>query len=150
MSLGAEDSKALWSSTQSNDLSTFSKVHNQLLPPPGQLRNIPLRIYLPSSNTDDPAKAQIKVLQAQFPPNIANVMSTTASQLRGAGGGQPQTLGTALNKLLPGLFPSRRTTILAKPLLHGATVPMSATLEDLARRCCYADGWVGVVIAMIG
>lgn len=149
MSLSAADSKALWSSTQENDLNAFARIYNALLPPPGQLRNIPLRVYLPSSGTaDDPGKAQIKVLQAQFSPNVIPIASVTMSQLRGISPGQPQTLGVALHSLIPSLFPSRRTPILAKPILHGAPVPMNANLEDLTRKCCYADGWINVVIVM--
>ncbi|RMZ78162.1 hypothetical protein DV738_g4071, partial [Chaetothyriales sp. CBS 135597] len=58
--------------------------------------------------------------------------------------------GSALNSLFPSLFPSRRTAVLARPILHGAPVPMSANLEELARWCCYADGWVGVVVGVNG
>lgn len=52
MSLSAADSKALWSSTQSNDLETHSRVYTSLLP--NQFRNIPMRIYLPSSPDQGP------------------------------------------------------------------------------------------------
>ncbi len=66
----------------------------------------------------------------------------------GSGTGQPQTLGTALHTLLPNLFPSRRTPVLARPVLHGAVVPMGSHLEELVRCAAYADGWLGVVIVM--
>lgn len=141
-------------------------------------RNIPLRIYLPATaDSDGPdthanesddkvnddktgketPRSQIRVLQAQVPPLISNsgsVTSSTSAQtvhLRGGQGASvPQTLGMALHTLLPSLFPSRRTPILAKPLLHGAVVPMNASLEELASKACYADGWVNVVIAVTG
>lgn len=151
MTLGAQESKALWTSTQDNDLHTFSKLHATLVPSPGQLRNIPLRVYLPSSPDQDPNKAQIKVLQSQIPPTVSAAGQNTPAALRGAGGaGQAQTLGTALHHLIPSLFPSRRTPILATPLLHGAPVPMGAVLEELVRWGCYADGWLSVVVAMRG
>ena len=62
----------------------------------------------------------------------------------------PQTLGATLNSLLPSLFPSRRTPILARPVLHGCVVPMAAHVEDLMRWAAYADGWVGLGVEMMG
>jgi autophagy-related protein 5 len=148
MSLSAADSKALWSSTQRNDLATFAKIHQALLPAPGQLRNIPLRLYLPSYTTEEADIAQIKVLQAQISPTLPAQAGGTAAQARTAATTQPQTLGTALHALIPSLFPSRRTPILARPLLHGAQLPLTANLEELTRWACYADGWLHVVVAI--
>lgn len=62
---------------------------------------------------------------------------------------QEQTVGTALNQLLPSLFPSRRDAILAEPILHGVILPMRAVLEGVMRECAYADGWVSVVVVML-
>lgn len=145
MSLSAADSKALWSSTQSNDLEIHSRVYASLLP--SQFRHIPIRVYLPSAPNEDPTKAQIKVLQSHVPPFITPASLNPAAQ-RMPVQGQPQTLGTALHTMLPNLFPSRRTPILGRPMLHGAVVPMSANLEELARWACYADGWLGIVVVM--
>ncbi|KAK5461070.1 Autophagy protein 5 [Exophiala xenobiotica] len=153
MTLSAQESKALWTSTQQSDVATFSKIHGRLVPAPGQLRNIPLRVYLPSSPDQVSSKAQVKVLQSHVPPTVSVVGQNSPAALRGGGSGvigQPQTLGTALHQLTPSLFPSRRTPILATPLLHGAPVPMSANLEELVRWGCYADGWLSVVLAMRG
>jgi len=150
MTLSAQESKALWSSTQDNDLATFSKIHHALVPSAGQIRNIPLRVYLPSPPDQDPSRAQIKVVQSQIPPTVPASGQTSAATLRGGAAGQPQTLGTALHQLVPTLFPSRRTPILATPLLHGAPVPMGSHLEELVRWACYADGWLSVVVAMRG
>jgi autophagy-related protein 5 len=148
MTLSASESKALWTSVQENDLRTFAKIHNTLLPTPGQLRNIPLRVYLPSTPGDDTSKPQIKVIQSQISPTVSSIQSSPVPS-RGPTS-QPQTLGSALHTLIPNLFPSRRTPILATPLLHGAPIPMTATLEDLVRWACYADGWLSVVIAVRG
>jgi autophagy-related protein 5 len=145
MSLSAADSKALWSSAQANDLQTHAKLYRSLLP--DTFRNIPLRVYLPSSPDHDPAKAQIKVLQEHVPPFIT-ASSPSPSAQRAQTRGQPQTLGTALHTMLPNLFPSRRTPMLGRPILHGAAVPMGAHLEELARWASYADGWLGVVVVM--
>jgi autophagy-related protein 5 len=148
MSLSAADSKALWTSVQTHDPTAYSRIQHSLLPLPGQFRNIPLRVYLPSG--PDGKEASIKVLQAHVPPAIA---ATSSAPLSGGRTGsttaaQPQTIGTALHTLLPNLFPSRRTPVLARPVLHGAIVPMSSHLEELARSAAYADGWLGVVIVM--
>jgi autophagy-related protein 5 len=59
-------------------------------------------------------------------------------------------MGTALHVLLPTLFPSRRTPILAKAVLHGAVVPMSAPVEDLMRTAAYLDGWIHLGVVMMG
>ena len=148
MSLSAADSRALWSATQENDLQTYSKVYDSLLP--NQFRNIPLRVYLPTSPDQELGKAQIKVLQSQIPPFITplNPPSSSPAAQRSAAQAQRQTLGTALHTMLPNLFPSRRAPILARPILHGAVVPMGSNLEDLARWACFADGWLGIVVVM--
>ena len=151
MSLSAADSKALWTSTQENDLSTFSRIHASLLPPTGQWRNVPLRIYLPSSFAGDGDQHfnEIRVLQRMFPPLVAAAgMQAAVLPQRTTFTAQPQTIGTALHSMLPSLFPSRRTPILARPILHGAPVPMAARLDELAGWCCYADGWLSVVIVL--
>ena len=147
MSLSAADSKALWTSTQHTDLAIFSKIHQALMPSSTQLRNVPLRIYLPSSSEGEET-AQMKVLQAQVAPWMSNQSTATAAQARNTAAGQPQTLGTALHTLIPSLFPSRRTPLIARPLLHGAPIPLTASMDELSRWACYADGWLHVVIAI--
>ena len=148
MTLNAADSKALWSSTQENDLGTFAKIHQALLPAAGQMRDIPLRLYLPSSSEDDATTAQMRVMQSHVAPVVMGPSPSSAAQARAAANVQPQTIGTALHSLLPGLFPSRRTPIIARPILHGAQVPLSASMEDLVRYGCYADGWLSVVVSI--
>jgi autophagy-related protein 5 len=63
--------------------------------------------------------------------------------------GQPQTLGTALNNLLPTLFPSRKSPLLAQPMLHGTVVPLSTHVETLGEAASYADGFLHIVVVMI-
>lgn len=63
---------------------------------------------------------------------------------------QPQTIGGVLHTLLPNLFPSRRTPVLAKPVLHGAVLPLSAPIEEVVRSSAYGDGWAYVVVRMMG
>ncbi len=138
MSLSAADSKALWSSVQSHDLGTYKRIYNSLLPQ--TFRNIPVRIYLPSGPHGE--KASIKVVQAHIPPTISSTSSV------GRVSATPQTLGTALRGLIPSLFPSSRTPVLARTVLHGAMVPLGSHVEELARNATYADGWLGLVVVM--
>jgi autophagy-related protein 5 len=138
MSLSAADSKALWSAVQSHDLGTYRPIYSALLPQ--TFRNIPIRIYLPSG--PDGEKASIKVLQAHIPPTTGSTSSASRVSTT------PQTLGTALRGLIPSLFPSSRTPVLARTVLHGAVVPLGSHLEELARSAAYADGWLGIVVVM--
>jgi autophagy-related protein 5 len=63
--------------------------------------------------------------------------------------GQSQTLGTALNACMFDLFPSRRSPVKgAYPVLHGAIVPLSVGLEELAEWASYADGFLHLVVAL--
>lgn len=55
----------------------------------------------------------------------------------------------ALNGILPRIFPSRRDAIVAEPVLHGASVPFRAPLEELMREAAYADGWLHLSVLMI-
>jgi autophagy-related protein 5 len=64
--------------------------------------------------------------------------------------GQPQTIGTALNQILPSLFPSRRSPLLAQPVLHGAVLPLNAGVEELVRAAAYLDGWLHIAVVMMG
>ncbi|OGM44123.1 putative autophagy protein Apg5 [Aspergillus bombycis] len=151
MSLSKEDSSGLWKSVQDVELPSFQRISNILLPPPNQpFRNIPIRIFLPLP--PDSGSPSLKVVQSPVPPSIPP-SSVAASQLalsRSSITPQTQTIGTALHSLLPNLFPSRRTPVLAKPVLHGAAVPMSAPVEELVRSSAYGDGWLYVVVRMMG
>jgi autophagy-related protein 5 len=123
------------------DVSLFQKVNQKLLHPNDRtLQNIPLKIYLPAAAPDDsqhnPQPGHLRVVQGLVPP-------ITGSR-------QPQTLGTALNTLIPSLFPSRRSPLLAFPFHHGAIVPLSTVLAELAEWASYADGFLHVAIAMMG
>ena len=64
--------------------------------------------------------------------------------------GQPQTIGTALNQILPSLFPSRRSPLLALAVLHGAVLPLGASVEELVRATAYLDGWLHIAVVMMG
>ncbi|KAK2015338.1 autophagy protein [Colletotrichum eremochloae] len=49
MSLSKADTSALWNAVQDNDYAAFSKINALLLNAPTPLRNVPLRVYIPSS-----------------------------------------------------------------------------------------------------
>ncbi|KAH0346991.1 autophagy protein 5, partial [Aureobasidium melanogenum] len=152
MGLSKDDSDNLWQAVQdhwlrygnTDDLAKFNTVHNKLLNPPGTpLRNIPIKIYLPTappasssgSGEAEPAQASIRTVQGLVAPSSATR--------------QPNTLGMALNQILPTVFPSRRNPVLAVPVLHGAVVPMNAPVEELMRAAAFTDGFLHVVIVML-
>jgi len=122
-----------------DDLEAFNPICQKLLYAQGApLRHIPIRIYLPQSpSPSEPSNGHLKVVQSLITPMPPNSR-------------EPQTLGIALHTLLPSLFPSRRTPILAKPVLHGAVVPMSAPVEELLRGVAYLDGWLHLSVVMMG
>lgn len=141
MSLGKDDATQLWESVEKHDLQLFSQVNRKLLNPPGvALKSIPFKVYLPSAAPGDfsstPAQGHMKVVQSLMTPTLSSR--------------QPQTLGTALNSLLPTLFPSRRSPLLAIPVLHGAVVPLGVGFQELAELCSYADGFLHIAVVMMG
>ncbi|EPS30498.1 hypothetical protein PDE_05449 [Penicillium oxalicum 114-2] len=149
MSLSKEDSSGLWKAVEDVNLASFQRISQILLPPPSQpFRNVPIRIFLPLP--PDEESGSLKVLQSPLPPFISNSTITQSTSPRLSPGSQPQTIGGALNKLLPNLFPSRRTPVLAKPVLHGAVLPMSAPIEEVVRCSAYGDGWAYIVVKMMG
>lgn len=156
MSMSKENSTQLWNSVQDStcpiplfrpvlglptddmnvdDFNTFNRINKILLNPATPLRHIPLRVYIPSSPTASAELGSFKIVQTLVPPMTANR--------------EVQTLGSALNSILPSLFPSRRDAILAEPILHGAPVPFRAPLEEIMREAAYADGWIHLSISMI-
>lgn len=159
MSMSKEHSTQLWNAVQDSkflptcsyhytnntipdDHASFSRINSILLNPPTPLKHIPLRIYIPSSpSSSNPSSSttnslgSIKIIQTLIPP------LTERREI--------QTLGSALNSVLPSLFPSRRDAIIAEPILHGAPVPFRAPLEEVMREAAYADGWVHLGVLMI-
>ncbi|KAI1971103.1 Autophagy protein 5 [Ophidiomyces ophidiicola] len=158
MTLSKQDSSGLWKSVEEHDLPAYQRIHNTLLVPSTPFRNIPIRIFLPSP--PDSSVPALRVIQSPVPPLIiappsppvviASSASASAPAASRPAAPQTQTIGTALHALLPSLFPSKRIPMLAKPVLHGAVVPMNAPVEEIVRCAGYADGWLGVVISMIG
>jgi autophagy-related protein 5 len=163
MSLSKDDSDDLWRAVRDrmlsliikmpfaqlttllDDLILYNKINNKLLNPPGmELRHVPIKIYLPTSARqpatetieEDPKPGHLRVVQALVPLLLASK--------------QPQTLGTALKTILPTIFPSQRNPIFARPVLHGAVLPMMARLDDLGRAAAYTDGFLHITVVMHG
>ncbi|EEY14441.1 hypothetical protein ACHAP6_001971 [Verticillium nonalfalfae] len=128
MSLSKADTSTLWHAVQDNDHAAFARISAHLLDAPTPLRNIPLRLYIPST------AGAFRVLQAPVPPRHPATPR------------QPQRLGHVLRALLPALFPSSRDPVLAAVVLHGAHVPFSAPVEDLMREAAYPDGWLCLIV----
>lgn len=106
-----------------------------------------MKIYLPTSAPAPGAASEaIPEETTRAAGHIRVVQSLVTLQLPSR---QPQTLGTALNAILPTIFQSRRNPILAQPVLHGAVVPMSAPVEDLGKGAAYADGFLHVAVVML-
>lgn len=140
MSLSKDDSTTFWQSVQEHNMQAYNRVNQRLMPTQGgpALKHLPIRFYLPASpRAEDTASGHLKIVQSLIPPMLPST-------------GKPQTMGTALNSNLPSLFPSKSTPILAKAVLHGAVVPMTANLEELLRVCAYLDGWLHISIEMMG
>lgn len=58
-----------------DDYASFSKVNSRLLNTPTPLKNVPLRIYVPSSpssDANDAAAGSFKVVQTLVPPRLPN------------------------------------------------------------------------------
>ena len=133
------------------DLKSFQRISNILLPPPSQpFRNVPIRIFLPLPPSEK--SPSLKVVQSPLPPSVpsSSIQSSQLVSSRSSPSTQLQTIGGVLHTLLPNLFPSRRTPVLAKPVLHGAVLPMSAPIEEVVRSAAYGDGWAYVVVRMMG
>lgn len=176
MSLSKDDSDSLWEGVRKHDLKLFHSINTKLLNPQGiPLRNIPVRLYLPhaanpilgqpiiESSTGNPtgskdekevAPGSLRVVQGLIPvvpssrtfllPGKPNLVGIDTHRLLG----QRQTIGTALNNILPGLFPNTRLPLVAEPVLHGATLPLDSGVEDLTRSTAYSDGWLHIAFVM--
>jgi autophagy-related protein 5 len=154
-----------------DNLAKFNTINNKLLNPPGTpLRNIPIKIYLPTTSpipsSDAEAErivqASVRTVQGLVPPysasrkfriSFSSCSSPPPPYLQPADcilrEGQSNTLGMALNQILPTVFPSRRNPVLAAPVLHGAVVPMSAPVEELMKAAAYTDGFLHIVVVML-
>ncbi|KAI9809740.1 MAG: hypothetical protein M1825_000173 [Sarcosagium campestre] len=159
MTLSKDDSTKLWAAVQTRDLVLFNSINQRLLNPAGaSLRHVPVRIYLPSSDPQGHGdgeytnQASLKVVQSLVTPWISGSKIAIFTPQTGADDAieELQTIGTALHRLLPSLFPSRRTPTLARPVLHGAVLSLSTPMQEAMRATAYADGWLHISVEMMG
>ena len=144
MSLSKDDSTELWRSVQEHDLALFNSINQKFLNPPAgsELRHVPIKIYLPSAGMstsdagNEPRMGTLKVVQSLVAPYLET--------------GEPQTLGSTLNTILPTVFPSKRSYIFAHAVLHGAVLPLAAHVQDLMRAAAYADGFLHIAVVLVG
>lgn len=127
MTLSTTESTDLWKSIEKLEFASYWAIMDKVLPSANSYRHIPVKLYFPVSNT---------VKQTLVKPLLEDRDSK-------------QTVGTALNQHLPELFPSRRTCVLARPLMHGAVLPMEAPLTEILPQCMYLDGFLHISIVMM-
>ncbi|EFQ32306.1 autophagy protein Apg5 [Colletotrichum graminicola] len=122
MSLSKADTSALWNAVQDNDFASFSKINALLLNAPTPLRNVPLRVYIPSSpppgtsssspslaspaatSPRPPASPSTASSQKHQPQPAPPILSLTADQ--------PSSTGAykVLQALVPPIVPGTRNT----------------------------------------
>jgi len=128
MVLSRQDSSDLWDSVKMHDFNKYwsimPKITNKNTK---KLKNVPIRLYIPVSD---------KVVDVPIECYDSN--------------GKETNLGDALHKVVPDLFPSARNNIIAKPVLHGITVPLEAPLSELFYEGLYVDGFLHISIILIG
>lgn len=140
MKMSKEHTTQLWNAVIDNDYTAFNRIHTRLLNAPTALKNVPLRVYIPStpSTTSSPASIEsgsFKVVQSLVP-------ATGPDR-------KPKLLGQALRDVMPLLFPSSRDPVLAKVVLHGGSVPFQAPLGELMKEAAYPDGWLCLVVFVL-
>ncbi|OAQ74756.1 ATG5 protein [Purpureocillium lilacinum] len=150
MKMSKEHTTQLWNAVIDNDFASFSKVNARLLNAPTALKNVPLRIYIPSAK---PSTAAAEGAQSGGPDagQVAEAGSFRVLQALVPAAGpdrKPRLLGQALKEAMPRLFPSSRDPVLAGVLLHGAPVPFEAPLGELMREAAYPDGWLCLVVVV--
>jgi len=127
MSLSKAESTKLWEGLSSHDFDKFWSVNEKLVgQSSGPPRSIPIRLYVPSTP---------RVIQQPVHP---------LQESR-----ELQTVGTALNSLLPELFPLKRVPVLARPVVHGVVVLMTTPLIELLQAAVFPDGFLHITLAMM-
>jgi len=157
MKMSRADTTALWDAVRDNDYVAFTRINNRLLNTPTALKHVPIRLYIPSqpppaseegvsspSETSVPETGAFKIAQYLVSATVAGAEGARARHPRS------QTLGMALRILMPELFPSSRDPIIANVVMHGAPVPFAAPLGELMKEAAYPDGWICLVVVLLG
>lgn len=107
-------------------------------------RSIPVKIYLPVSNVvlQAPVSPYTSDSKSLFSPlsSLYKILTTPDEQ---------QTVGSALNLHMSKLFPSKRTCVLARPMIHGVEVPLKTPLLGLLAEAMYPDGFLHICLVMM-
>lgn len=137
MKMSKDDTTQLWHAVIDNDYRSFTRVNNRLLNAPTALKNVPIRIFIPSiqSNDTEESTGSFKTVQSLVPAKTPDR--------------KPRLLGQALRDMMPVLFPSSRDPVLAAVMMHGAQVPFNAPLDELMREASYPDGWICLVVTVL-
>lgn len=128
LALSKDDSEALWkavSDTTQNELSfeTFWRITAPLI---RHKIHIPLKVVLPGSKVETQ-----RLIKAYLPD------------------GRSKTLGLVLHENFGNLFPSSRASVLARPILHGISVPLATPLIYLYDEAMYCDGFLHICLRII-
>ena len=161
MKMSKDDTTSLWHAVIDNDYAAFARVNNRLLNAPTALKHVPVRIYIPLSEPtsgeegeggggeneptqtpEGPARKDGDAAAGSFKIVQALVQPVGADR-------RPKLLGPALKEMMPMLFPSSRDPVLANVIMHGASVPFEAPLEELMRDAAYPDGWLCLVVVVL-
>lgn len=132
MNLSKDDTTKLIDYVVKHNFQGYWQIMDRILCPKPSIRNIPIKVYFPGSNT---------VHQALVSPVLKGENDKGSNNLA--------TLGSALHAHFGQLFPSKRTCISARPLIHGIAIPLNAPLVDLLYDMMYSDGYLHLAIVMM-
>lgn len=133
--VGPDGVQDMMSSMVIKETETDIKTHSN------NLLKIPLKVYLPTSNLSIPI-----FLNPYYVESSKSIGKPVGSKPKTY---LIHTAGTALNLKFPDLFPSKRTCILARPMMHGIEIPMGAPLLELLQEASYPDGFLHLSIVMM-
>lgn len=126
LSMSKAESTKLWEGLSDHDFDRFWSVNEKLMADATVMRGIPIRVYIPSIP---------RVVQLPVAPFLESK--------------EPQTVGTALNGLIPELFKSKRSALVARPVIHGVVVAMNTPVAELLQVAVYPDGFLHITLAMM-
>jgi autophagy-related protein 5 len=129
MNLSKSDTIELWDSVRNHSYDAYWSSVDKMQTANSEMKNVPLKVYLPGGN---------RVVHVVVTPNRGSEESQ-----------QPTTLGMALSDQFPELFPSKRTCILARPVLHGVVPSLTVPLRELLQEAMFLDGFLHVGIVMM-
>ncbi|GMG27222.1 unnamed protein product [Ambrosiozyma monospora] len=129
--------------TEKSPYLQFNNYFKRITPTrPSEIRNIPIKIYLPLLNRVlQPSSTTLSRL-CPTSPSISTSSST--------GGWSHITLGQLLQTMIPDLFPSNLMYTVAYPVSHGVILPLSAPVVELFALMRFFDGFLHVSVKMIG